>query len=682
MVHAFVLTVGLRLLAGDAIQMAEKARRAEYQVASARAGKTADAQIQLALWCEAHGLSPERLKHLELAVLFDPKSALARGLLGLVSYHGKWASPEDAIRSEGDDPARQALTSEYLARRVKTANKADAQLRLAAWCDLNGLKDQAIAHYNEVIRLDPAHQAAWRHLGYKKAGSRWVKPDELAAEKRAAEQQKRADRIWKPKLERLRDFLLSKDSARRAKAREELAAVTDPAALPMIWTVFLRGNETVQLAAVQVLAQIEGASASNALAVLAVFNQSPAVRQRAAESLLRRDPRDVVGRLIGLVRKPFKYRFTPPKGPGTSGELFVEGERFNVDRFYNNLPVNPGWIVQRMFAPSVAFDPYNVQNMMLAAVAANPQAYAVTTAPQAGRAGHAATAATPTPGVAVDLTANPFFWFQAMAAQRDQMIAERIEIMRRDQATLEQRQARDIQVIESTNKSITLVNSRVLPLLTAICGKDLGVEPEKWKTWWTDQLGYVYQGASESTKPTYTDFVAVGTLVEPTHSACFAAGTLVKTIDGPRSIESIRVGDRVLAQNPSTGALSFQPVLTVHRNEPAPTLGIAVGGETIVATGIHRFWKTGKGWTMARALKPGDTLRMVGGAIDVQSIKTGPTQPVYNLDVADCRDFFVGTTGLLVHDFSFVQPVAQPFDRPAAPAASAPRDAGAATSTP
>ena len=38
-----------------------------------------------------------------------------------------------------------------------------------------------------------------------------------------------------------------------------------------------------------------------------------------------------------------------------------------------------------------------------------------------------------------------------------------------------------------------------------------------------------------------------------------------------------------------------------------------MGGETIVATGIHRFWKAGKGWTMARDLKAGDRLRMIGG---------------------------------------------------------------------
>ena len=65
---------------------------AAYQAAKAQAGRDADAQVKLALWCEAHGLSAERIKHLTLATLLDPSNAAARGLLGLVAYQGKWQS--------------------------------------------------------------------------------------------------------------------------------------------------------------------------------------------------------------------------------------------------------------------------------------------------------------------------------------------------------------------------------------------------------------------------------------------------------------------------------------------------------------------------------------------------------------------------------------------------------------
>jgi len=625
------------LLVGDDAQPtavpSAKPAMETYQAARAKAGKSADGHVRLALWCEAHGLSAERMKHLALAVLYDPSNALARGLLGMIAYQGKWQRPDVVGQQIRNDPAYQALIREYLDRRARTASKADAQLRLAAWCAEKGLEEQAQAHYSEVIRLDPSREIAWRHLGYKRQGHRWVKPEEAAAEKQEADRQKLADKQWKSKLEKLRESLLSKDAARRARAEPGLAEVTDPRAVPMIWALFGRGNERLQTAAVRMLSQIDSPSASIALAALAVFPTSAEVRHRATETLARRDPRDVVGRLIGLVRKPFKYQVRPSAGPGSTGVLFVEGERFNVQRIYQTWAIDPSLFSARLFTASVPFDPFSSQNLGMASMAAMPNQGAVA-APSAASA----------------------------AARRDLQIGATIENIRQANQAVEQRLAMDVQALEATNAQIAQVNAGVLPLLKTITGQELGVEPEKWKGWWTDQLGYVYQSSTPETKPTYTEFISAPPPA-PAHSACFAAGTSVQTLDGPRAIETIRVGDRVLSQNTSTGLLAFQPVMVVHRNEPAPTLRVAIGDDTIVATGIHRFWKAGVGWTMARELKPGDRLRMVGGVSEVRSIEKDKTQPVYNLDVALNRNFFAGAKGLLVHDFSFVQPVAAPFDR-------------------
>jgi hypothetical protein len=76
---------------------------------------------------------------------------------------------------------------------------------------------------------------------------------------------------------------------------------------------------------------------------------------------------------------------------------------------------------------------------------------------------------------------------------------------------------------------------------------------------------------------------------------------------------------------------------------------------------------------MARDLKPGDRLRKVGGIATVQTTEPDATQNVYNLSVAENRDFLVGATGVLVHDVTFVQPVSEPFDRPASVGATVPR---------
>ena len=134
------------------------------------------AQVKLALWCEEHGLTAERIKHLTLATLIEPSHAAARGLLGLIFYQGKWQRPDDVVRDAVTDPARKVLLQEYMERRVKAPDKADDQWRLALWCEQNGLSEQALAHLHRVVQLDPRRDAAWRRLGYKKTGSRWAKP--------------------------------------------------------------------------------------------------------------------------------------------------------------------------------------------------------------------------------------------------------------------------------------------------------------------------------------------------------------------------------------------------------------------------------------------------------------------------------------------------------------------------
>jgi hypothetical protein len=78
----------------------------------------------------------------------------------------------------------------------------------------------------------------------------------------------------------------------------------------------------------------------------------------------------------------------------------------------------------------------------------------------------------------------------------------------------------------------------------------------------------------------------------------------------------------------------------------------------------HRFWRSGVGWFLARELKPGDTLRLLGGQVKVASIEPGDVVPVYNLSVARKRTFFVGSAGVLVHDNTLPNARLAPFDAP------------------
>ena len=75
-----------------------------YETEFAKAGRDAESQIQLALWCESHGLTTERTKHLAFAVLTDPSNATARGLLGMVNHAGKWRRPDAVAEKWSKSP--------------------------------------------------------------------------------------------------------------------------------------------------------------------------------------------------------------------------------------------------------------------------------------------------------------------------------------------------------------------------------------------------------------------------------------------------------------------------------------------------------------------------------------------------------------------------------------------------
>jgi Pretoxin HINT domain len=210
------------------------------------------------------------------------------------------------------------------------------------------------------------------------------------------------------------------------------------------------------------------------------------------------------------------------------------------------------------------------------------------------------------------------------------------------------------------------LNARIIRVLTLTTGRNLGGDREAWRKWWKEEKGYAYETPKArprqdltrtDSKPTYENNVHL-----ESHS-CFAAGTLVQTLAGLRSIESMEVGDQVLTQDPQSGALGYEPVVAAVHNKPAMVLQIELGDETIQATEIHRFWQVGHGWIMARDLKPGDRLRSLGGVTRVTGVTRGPIEAVFNLKVMHAQSFFVGERGMLVHDNSAVEPVRQPFDR-------------------
>jgi hypothetical protein len=228
-------------------------------------------------------------------------------------------------------------------------------------------------------------------------------------------------------------------------------------------------------------------------------------------------------------------------------------------------------------------------------------------------------------------------------------------------AAAQQGLAADVMDIETCNAETTVTNARVTTILktTLDLTEDLKDDEDAWHAWWYDQLGYKYEPPPQIRAALNASPPSAG----PTITSCFVAGTPVRTIDGRRPIEGLHVGDQVLCQDATTGELSFQPILVVHHNAPSQTLRVRLDtGDTVVPSIYHRFWRAGHGWAEARYLKAGDVLRTLGGRAKVEVIEPAETVPVYNLDVAGGRTFFVGKSDALVHDNTLPQTHLRPFD--------------------
>ena len=140
---------------------------------------------------------------------------------------------------------------------------------------------------------------------------------------------------------------------------------------------------------------------------------------------------------------------------------------------------------------------------------------------------------------------------------------------------------------------------------------------------------------------------------------CFVAGTMVVTAAGLVAIENIQPGDVVLAANEETGEYAYKEVVRTFVNTTEEITHVTISNgegvqEVIDSTPQHPFYVEGKGWVEASALHAGMTIWFANGTKGtVEDISNeGLEEPVtvYNFEVADFHTYFVGESGVLVHN--------------------------------
>lgn len=155
-------------------------------------------------------------------------------------------------------------------------------------------------------------------------------------------------------------------------------------------------------------------------------------------------------------------------------------------------------------------------------------------------------------------------------------------------------------------------------------------------------------------KKTYSarSYTAKRSAKKPGGCNCFTLNTKVKTDDGEKDIQDVKIGDKVLAKDEETGEQAFKEVEWLFERKVSEIYEIHVGKEILQTTDEHPFWVVGEGWVEAKNLKAGDQLENDHGdtlTISKVLIKKKNTT-VYNFKVKDYHTYYVSGLNIYTHN--------------------------------
>jgi hypothetical protein len=521
----------------------------------------------------------------------------------------RWLPLNEAQQLAAQDPRllqyrqmRAALEKRFVGPVEHTA--------LARWCRQQGLDAQAKYHWYKVLQAEPQHAEALQGLGVVWYGGTLMAKEELARLHKDARRARYALNEWGRRLDRLaRKIEHSKSRPEQAAAAlRELRAVDDPEAVAALEKILAEGNPTLAREVVQVLGNIAVQQATQALVRISVLAPDRALRAAAAEQLRVRPLHDYAPLLLAGLENPletwFQVSLTPAGHVTYRHELYREGAASDsvlksTQSFIQFDIPGASVVVRSVIYGDAVIESSPAEEMRKNLVKKNQAARA------AGQFGTTA-------------------------------------------ASLERQVAR-------ANERSELINSRIQFVLQHTTGQDLGSQPQNWWDWWKDYNDVFSTGE----KPVYERYLTGYTetsLIPEVWMSCFPQGTPIWTQAGLAAIEKVRPGDLVLSQDVESGELTYKPVLKTTLRPPCGILRLQIGDEMISVTRGHPFWVTGSGWRMAKLLKEGQLLHGLQGSLPIRRIEATGEAEAYNLVVGGLNTYFVGTTGVLVHDNTYRRP--------------------------
>ncbi|MCA9266850.1 MAG: hypothetical protein KDA41_00190, partial [Planctomycetales bacterium] len=510
--------------------------------------------VKEALHREVYGQSSDRAALLTSALAHAPDLETAHWHLGQVRDNGKWVDFEDLAGALTDLPKM----AEYRRKRDAAADDVAGNMALADWCARMRLPEQERAHLSRVVELVPDHSEARRRLGHRLVDGEWLSADERRDEFDRAVAERQALAHWRPIMQEIAHQLARRGEAQREAARARLLAIHDVAAVPAMEQVISPLGEEAALLVIEAISQIDHHEASLALARQAVYSPLGEARRQACEALKQRPLEGYVPQLLAAMRSPVLTRSQLYRGQG--GSL----------------------VCRHTFAR----EGQETRDVAVLETQYNRVA-------RLGGDGDATLA-------------------------RALMDARQLELTR-------------AAAIDRENALTMQTNTRVMQVLEASTGKVLPATPQDWWDWWNEHNEVFVQSDKRVRQSFQRDQVSLVDVVtqdpsvtsgsgrqtgEPQISQprtsypcdCLAAGSQAWTDRGRLAIEEIRVGDLVLAQDPTSGELAYKPVLATTIRPASRLVRIDAGQDSVATSGGHLFWSSGAGWCKARELKSGGEL--------------------------------------------------------------------------
>jgi len=565
---------------------------------------TAERLVEEASQAKTDGNTARYFELLRAAVRVAPDYSLARWQLGQVQVDGDWLAVEEAQRRAAANPRQ----GEYRELRKAHGESPQGQLALARWCRKNKLDEESRFHWASVLSVNPNNKEALRALEMRWHDGQLLSRAGVKQAKTESSGARRAARRWSIAVTNWERALTKKDDPARTEAIDEIRAVADLEAIPAFERVTLDSDEQsgkarkvarseMSLAFLEALDSMVDHAATESLVRHAVLSQF-AARQQAIERLRYRPLHDVV-------------------------PLLLDGLAARIDSSFRVIVEDDGSVhyLHSMYREG-PFADLSHQASRSIYQQASPER------------------------IAARLSADQSL-LTAQAATDSRVAAVSAVAANRSATQYEQEAAMAEQQVAQANESTAARNERIVAVLVGVTDQSLGGEPRAWWDWWQDYNGY----DQPEERPVYaTEDVSSQYIIPTATHECFARGTPVWTKTGRQPIESLELGDLVLAQDVNTGELTYKPVIGRTVRPPTQILKLSFGGETLRTTRGHPLWVAGVGWRMAKELGDGAMLQGVTGSARVDAVTTDGEEEAYNLVVADFNSYFVGESGVLVHD--------------------------------